>query len=388
MTFRKFCADGIFDGRRLHPAGQALITTDNGTIEGIVPLSEAGDGIERLEGLLVPGFINCHCHLELSHLKGQIPEGTGLPGFVQQIMQGRQQDAEHIEAAAEEAARYMIQSGIVAVGDICNTEHTLKLKADSSLHFHSFIEVSGLSTGIAGQRMQRATLLHQQFAAIESAALRRQSITPHAPYSVSTILWQKIVAFNNNKLLSLHNQESADEDALFMTGGGAFPALFKQMGLDVSELRPTGKSSLQSHLSLFQPSQSLLLVHNSYTSAADISWARSQTQAPSLWWCLCPNANQYITGHLPDIREMMHQGCRLVLGTDSLASNHQLSILAEINAIRQQFPDIALEELLGWATLNGAKALQMDHLLGSFEPGRQPGVLLCSHDLLQVERLQ
>ncbi|MFT3678536.1 MAG: amidohydrolase family protein [Chitinophagaceae bacterium] len=388
MGFRKFCADGLFDGRRLHAGGQALITTEEGIVEAIVPLSEAGEGIERLEGLLLPGFINCHCHLELSHMKGQIPEGTGLPDFVRRVMQEREHSIETIHASVAEAANDLLANGVMAVGDICNTDHTLSLKKESPLHFHNFIEVSGLSAAVANQRMQRATLLYRGFAGLTGPALRRQSITPHAPYSVSRTLWEKIVAFSDNRIMSLHNQESADEDELFLTGGGAFPPLFAGMGLDVSELQPTGHSSLQSNLLHFDRQQSLLLVHNTCTSAADVEWARRQTEAPGLWWCLCPLANLYISKALPDIWQLYRQGCRIVLGTDSLASNHQLSILAEINTIRTHEPRIPLEELLRWATLNGAEALQMEHLLGSFEPGRQPGVLLCSQDLSMVTRLQ
>lgn len=388
MGFRKFCADGIFDGRRLHAGGQALITTEEGIVEAIVPLSEAGEGIERLEGLLLPGFINCHCHLELSHLKALIPEGTGLPDFVRRVMQEREHAPESIQASLVQAANEMLTNGIIAVGDICNTDHTLSFKRESPLHFHNFIEVSGLSAAVASQRMQRGTLLYRDFTGLKGPALRRQSITPHAPYSVSGTLWEKIVAFSDNKVMSLHNQESTDEDELFLTGGGAFPTLFAGMGLDVSELQPTGHSSLQSNLLRFDHRQSLLLVHNTFTSTADVEWARRQTEAPALWWCLCPLANLYISKTLPDIWQLYRQGCRIVLGTDSLASNHQLSILAEINAIRIHEPRIPLEELLRWATLNGAEALQMEHLLGSFEPGRHPGVLLCSHDLRTVSRLQ
>ena len=78
---------------------------------------------------------------------------------------------------------------------------------------------------------------------------------------------------------------------------------------------------------------------------------------------------------LPDIELLVKQGCQLVLGTDSLASNRQLSIAGEMKTIRQHFPKITTEEMLKWATSNGAKALQLDALLGSFEKGKKPGVV-------------
>jgi cytosine/adenosine deaminase-related metal-dependent hydrolase len=76
-----------------------------------------------------------------------------------------------------------------------------------------------------------------------------------------------------------------------------------------------------------------------------------------------------------------------VLGTDSLASNHQLSILEEIRTIRKNFPHIKTNQLLKWATSNGARALQMDQQLGSLEVGKHPGVLIIDTDLKKVKRL-
>jgi len=102
---------------------------------------------------------------------------------------------------------------------------------------------------------------------------------------------------------------------------------------------------------------------------------------------MCPNANLYINDQLPAIDLFIKHNCEIVLGTDSLASNHHLSILEEIKTIRERFPNIAADQLLQWATINGAKALQIDKLLGSFEPGKQPGVILCEDQLSKLRRL-
>jgi cytosine/adenosine deaminase-related metal-dependent hydrolase len=96
----------------------------------------------------------------------------------------------------------------------------------------------------------------------------------------------------------------------------------------------------------------------------------------STFFCLCPNANLYIINTLPDVNMLVENDCMIVLGTDSLASNHQLSIVEEIKTLHQNFPAIPLELMLQWATINGAKALQMEGRLGSFEKGKQPGIVL------------
>ena len=94
------------------------------------------------------------------------------------------------------------------------------------------------------------------------------------------------------------------------------------------------------------------------------------------FWCLCPNANQYIEQTMPPIELLRSEKAKLVIGTDSYASNWSLSVLDELKTIHEHHPQIPLAEMLGWATINGAQALQMDKHLGSFEKGKKPGVVL------------
>ena len=99
-----------------------------------------------------------------------------------------------------------------------------------------------------------------------------------------------------------------------------------------------------------------------------------------MYFCLCPNANVYISNKLPDINLFVRNQCNIVLGTDSLASNDQLSILEEINTLQKAYPDLSLSEMLKWATSNGAKALKIDDKYGSFEKGKTPGVVLIQNE--------
>ena len=92
--------------------------------------------------------------------------------------------------------------------------------------------------------------------------------------------------------------------------------------------------------------------------------------------CLCPNANLYIEDRLPDIPLFMKHNSLIVFGTDSLASNYQLSILEEMKTIKKAFPYISTSEMLVWATSNGAKALAFEDNLGDFTRGKKPGVVL------------
>lgn len=185
--------------------------------------------------------------------------------------------------------------------------------------------------------------------------------------------------FPGNKVVTIHNQETAAENELFQKGKGDFKRLYEKLNIDSSFFKPSGKSSLQTYLPYLSNQQSLILVHNVCTTESDIEFQKQLSifnASFSISYCLCPNANQYITGQLPDIDLLMNQQCNIVLGTDSLASNHQLSILEEMKTLQQHFPSLSTETLLQWATINGARALQLDNELGSFEKGKKPGVVL------------
>jgi len=385
MQYRKLRANQLFDGYEIQENNSVLVMTVDGKVDDIVPLSEAGDDVQYHPGILSPGFVNCHCHLELSHLKNSIPEKEGLVGFVSRVIKDRHLPEEQILAAIEEAENEMIENSIMAVGDICNNSLTLTQKIKGRLRYHNFIEASGFLPSLANERFRRAVDIFNNYASNPSIPAASNSIVPHAPYSVSEELWQQIVDFPGNQLMTIHNQESMAEDELFLYRQGEFLDLYRNMNIDISFFQSSGKSSLQTYLSKFLPQQSLILVHNVHTTANDLLFARNTGH--TIAWCLCPNANLYITGQLPDIPLLIKENCTIVLGTDSLASNHQLSILAEMQTIRRHFPDIPVEQLLAWATLNGAKALQMDTLLGSFEKGKQPGVTLLSSDLAASRKL-
>ncbi len=407
MPFRKITATRIFDGYRFR-TGHALIFNEKGYIEALVPLEEAGADAEVLEGIITPGFINCHCHLELSHMKGLIREGTGLIDFVLQVISSRHYSEDAIKEAIGKAEREMQQAGIVAVGDICNTALTIDQKKKGTLSYYNFIEAFGWLPAVAAARFQHIYGIYQQFEKNDrwtmtddnknsgiqgrSSAISHlsfASIVPHAPYSVSNPLWQAIRPHFKAKTVSIHNQEAPFEDEFFIQGTGAFPAMYSRMNMDNSHHIPTGKSSLQSYFHQLAEASKVILVHNTFTTEADIRFVQqaSVNYGLTTFFCLCANANIYIEKALPPV-ELLHKNKgTMVLGTDSLASNHSLSIADEMKTILRHFPSLPLEEILQWATLNGARALNMDTFLGSFEKGKRPGINLLNEKDFSVQPL-
>ncbi|HEU4471138.1 MAG TPA: amidohydrolase family protein [Flavisolibacter sp.] len=380
MQYRKFSADRIFTGYRL-VEDQVLIIGSEGEVIDLVPSAEAGDSVQRLEGILVPGFVNCHCHLELSHMKGMIPEGTGLVDFVYRIVTGRHHTEAEIIQAISYAEEEMIQSGIVAVGDICNTALTLSQKKKGHLQYYNFIEASGWLPSIAEARFNRSLDLFKQFSELPGG-MAATSIVPHAPYSVSKALWELLQAQYRNRVVSMHNQETAFEDEFFLHGTGDFNRMYKLMNIDNSHHRPSGLSSIRSCYSLLSNAASLILVHNTFMGENDADFVMEQAgrSGPLPYFCLCINANLYIEKALPPVAMLREKNAAIVLGTDSLASNWQLSIVEEINTLLENFPLLGLEEVLAWATINGAKALQMEGKLGSFEKGKNPGLVVLTEE--------
>lgn len=397
MTYRKFKADYLFTGRELAtrdpvPAIEdpVLVTSEEGIVQAIIPLSDAGEDVLQVPGLLSPGFVNCHCHLELSHMKGALPENTGLVDFLLAVIRQRNQTPEgspadglqeRIRSCIKEAEQEMLDNGIVAVGDICNTTDTLPQKTTGRLFYHNFIETIGFLPSGASDRFDNSRKIFNAFAESYTLPIEANSIVPHAPYSVSPDLFRLVAGFPGNHVLTIHNQESEAENVFYRSGHGDFLRLYQAMGLDVSFFKGTGKRSLESFLPHFYNNQTLILVHNVATGAEDLRFAMNgggatKFQKPDLFFCLCPCANLYIGGSLPDVDELLRQGCTMVIGTDSLASNHQLNILEEIKVLQRAYPQLSTPRLLQWSTYNGARALQMDTVLGSFQPGKKPGVVL------------
>ena len=372
--YRKFSAAYIFDGYKFLQE-HVLITDADGMIIGLVQEKEAGDGIEFLNGIISPGFINAHCHLELSHMKGFIPKQTGLVDFVLKVVYERHFEEREIWQAIEKAENEMLNSGIVAVGDICNNVLTIPQKNKQRLLYHNFIEASGFPSTVAEHRFKRAVDFYNSYADHFPAS----SIVPHAPYSVSPEMFAMINAFPGNNLITIHNQETEAENELFKNGSGDFLRMYAAMGIDISFFKTSGKSSLQTWLPHFTKGQTIIQVHNTCMSESDIEFAKLPTancQPAAIFFCLCPNANLYISNTLPDVNMLLQHECDIVLGTDSLASNDQLSILEEMKMLQKYFPKLNLATMLQWATSNGSRALQMNNMLGSFEKGKNPGLVL------------
>ena len=379
--YLKFKPQSLFTGLEIIDGyNTVVVTTNDGTIVDLVPASEAGEDCKLLDGILSPGFINAHCHLELSHLKGAIPTETGLSEFVKQIVPKRAAPQEIIDAAIADAENEMFENGIVAVGDICNTADTIAAKLKGKLAYYNFVEIYGLDPLLASQKMNEGLLLQAQYKAAHLKAV----VVPHAPYSVPSALLQLLAEKYGSHTVSMHNQETKAENDFFENKIGAFVDMYARVGVDLIFFTPTKTTSLQSVLPYLKDAAKTIWVHNSFTSESDIKAV--QATNTDAYWCLCPSANQYIENTMPPVQLLREQHANIIIGTDSYASNWSLNMLDELKRIQTHNAQIPLAEMLTWITSNGARALQMEDKLGSIEIGKKPGLVLIENlsDLHQL----
>jgi aminodeoxyfutalosine deaminase len=396
MALQKFKADQLFDGCKFLPDESVLIMDEQGRVEAIVPSAEAGDDVQYIPGILTPGLVNCHCHLELSHLKNVIPPHTGLIDFLCSVVTKRDFSPAIIQQEIIKAEKEMYDNGIVAVGDIGNTADTAMVKSHSKIRWHNFVEVLGFTDEKATANFNHYKDVAQEMETqLQNASLQHQtSLVPHAPYSISPQTFRLINAATANQIISIHNQEHPAEDELYKTGGGDYLRFFKIFGLDKSPFPVTGLSSIRSVLPYFNNGQTIFLVHNTCMQEEDILWANEYAAANGLQlvYCICINANLYIENKVPPVDLLIKHNCHIVLGTDSYSSNWQLSIAKEIEALQKYFPHIPLATILQWATSNGAMALGWENELGSFihhtiSPSIKPGVTILTKSFQQSTRV-
>ena len=338
-----------------------LQVSDEGKIINIFESREdvPEEDIEIFDGILCPGFVNVHCHLELSHLKGLLPQKTGLPDFISKVSEKRNVEIEEIKRAIKDADSKMQENGIVAVGDISNTNHSFFIKEESKIVYHTFVELFSINK-------EKAEIIFNEGIELLKNCPKPNSITPHATYSVSKKLFSLLKEQNNEGIVCIHNQESKSEDELFRKGSGELYEFLKQFG----DINKSGISALKTSSLQMSKQSKIILVHNTFTSKKDVEWTKENNY--SIYWCTCPKANLYIENTLPDYS--IFDVNKLCVGTDSLASNNFLSILEELKVL-QENSDFDLNTLLKIACKNGAEALDFTHL-GTFEKGKHPGVNL------------
>jgi aminodeoxyfutalosine deaminase len=345
---------------------------DDGTIAGIEDtggdLAEK-ESVEFHNGIIIPGFVNCHCHLELSYMKDLIPPKKGLAEFLKYFRTIRENGGQNLLTSVAKADNDMYRDGVVLCADICNTRLTFDIKKKSRIKYINLLEVFGIDPEKADLRMNEII----QLSNIAHDYRIPSWIVPHSAYSLSLSLFRLLrKETESNRITSVHFMESEGEKSFLKYHNGPLLVSFKESRLAVEGLE-TAEDHASAVLEEITPSGNLILVHNTFADRTTIKQVRKRE---NIFWCLCPNANLYIEDQIPPLEMLIEENCRIVTGTDSLASNDRLSILEELKTLARFYPRVPLQDLIGWATLNGAIALGEEADFGSIHPGKKPGLLL------------
>ncbi len=382
ISKNKITADLIYTGEGNPLKDHVIVTDIHGKILDISPQEDhEKNSYKRYDGIICPGFVNAHCHLELSHMKGVIDTGTGLLKFLEDVVSKRDFSPEIVHEAILRADREMHDEGIVAVGDISNKTDTAKTKENSPILYYTFVEMFDFMQSERTEEMiGRYKTVYDTFS---TEGGNKKSFVPHAPYTVSLGLYEYIRNENYQDVtISIHNQETEVENRFFINGDGPFVDFFKNFGASIPDYIPTGKPSIYHAMNLLNATTKTIMVHNTMTSQEDVKAANMWNK--NVYWATCPNANLYIENRLPDYRHFISEGAKMVIGTDSLTSNWQLSILEEIKTIKKYASYVDIGTLIQWATKNGAAALGYDHL-GTIKKGKSPGLVHISNVILEGE---
>ena len=374
---KRIAAEYIYPLGGQKPLRNGFVEFDEaGYILGFGKTENPGTEAVFYKGAIVPGFVNSHCHIELSYMWKLFRKGTGMAGFIDQINAFRDTSPKSVKVA--EIAKWMDilwKQGVSAMADISNCDDSFEVKASSPIYTRTFLEVFGTEPEDCGKVMEGVRLLEEKAASFGIDA----APTPHACYTMSPeLLTASIAAGLSSGFLSFHSEESEEEEEMLISGSGKLYRNRKEAGMSTPPV--TGSSSLLYFLDRLEKAHSapydenILLVHEVCMNQEGIDAVKAVMKNPFI--ALCPLSNLYIHNALPPVRLMRNNGLRLTIGTDSLSSNDGLDMVKEMLCLQENFPELSLAELLEWACFNGALFLKKADVLGSIEVGKKPGLVL------------
>ena len=357
----------IADGGLAVQAGKII---GIGRFKEITSSYPSAEILDRPDTVLMPGLVNAHTHLELSHLAhlSRKPAPATFTAWISQMLAERARvNADKktiVETARNVLARQQAQ-GVVAIADISNTGFIQELIPEFRGQLFCFKEYLGLRSDEVEGSLQNL-----------AKTGNAQPCTGHAPYSTHLDLLQtlKAGARRLGQILSLHGAEPAAENDLIRFGTGEIRNFLEQRGFWDNSFRPTGSESKGSVSYLHQHGlldSRTLCVHCIHVTEQEMDLlAESGAKV-----CLCPGSNHYLGVGTAPVEQYLRKGILPALGTDSLTSNPELSIWREMRLLAEEHPTVDPADILRMATLGGAEALGLDKQLGSLEAGKEAKVL-------------
>ena len=345
------------------PIENGVVTVDGGRIVEVGTAAGGGRVVDLGDAALLPGLVNAHTHLEFSQLRRPMGgAGMSLPDWIRLVIGERGRGDRSREESLANGVAESLRAGVTTVGDISTCSAAAPLGCIDAVRFH---EVIGFSRARAESALA-AALERMDGAEDHQAAF---GISPHAPYTVSPPLLGQLVrlARERDMPMAMHLAESPEELEFLASGTGPFQKLLDERSMWDSEAVPRGSLPLD-YLRALAEAPRALVIHGNYLSGEELDFIGERRARMSLVYC--PRTHAYF-GHEPyPLARAISAGARVALGTDSRASNPDLSLLEEMRFVARAYPTISYRDVLVMGTLAGAEALGHAEDVGSISPGK------------------
>jgi aminodeoxyfutalosine deaminase len=356
------------------PMHRASISIENGRIAGVGdPVAAGAADLGRMA--IMPALVNAHTHLELSYLRGRVPQTEQFLDWIRTIMGARRQYPDAADPRIVDAARAAIAeahaSGTGLLGDVSNTLVTAPLLRDASMPAQIFYELLRFNASDAEAITREARA--KADAAADPRSDLRVSLAPHAPYSVSPALFAAIRAdldAHFGQVTSVHLGESPEEVEFIRRGSGPWRVLLEELGVWTDAWEAPGMSPVAYLEQIGFLDSRVLAVHGVQFDGDDLGRLRAR----DMTIVSCPRSNQYVGVGAPPLEAFYAMNVNVAFGTDSLASAPDLNMFAELAEARRLAPRVPARTLLESATRRGAVALGFDDI-GILEVGKRAQII-------------
>ena len=369
-----------YDGRRVAFRGRYVFPIDappiedgelviaNGQIVGADRAAHGSDSLDLGNVAILPALINAHTHLEFSQLKNPLgAAGISFCDWIRAVLAYREQHPCTASAGIRAGLDESVRAGTAMLGEIATCPPEKFSDYASTASTVLFSEMIGLSSARVGQQLSAARKLTKKSAS--NIPQMHIGLSPHAPYTAHATLVGQVAQLSADRrfTVAMHLAETSEEIRLLRDQSGPIQELLAQRNLWEPSAFRKGMRPLD-YLRLLAAAHRSLVIHGNFLDDDEIRFLGNRPHRMSLVYC--PRTHAYFGHPRYPLRKMLDFGVNLAIGTDSRASNPDLSLLSEMRYVARNFSDVSSDEILRMGTIRGAAALGADDILGTLSSGK------------------
>ncbi len=356
------------------PLKDGVVRVVSGRIASLGPYHSGETATNLGNVALLPGLINAHTHLEFSLLKQPLGR-PGMPfaqwiGEVVSFRRGLAAEGTDLSSYARQATdaglRESSAAGVAGIGEIATSLWPAEsFESCRAIQGTVFLELLGL----APERIEPLLAAAVQHVNGHKESTFRRGLSPHAPYTVHPDLLRKVCDLSSQKKipLAMHLAESFEELELLRSHSGPLVERLKELGAWYPGSLPRGIRPLD-YLEMLSTAHQTLVIHGNFLNCEEMAFLGARREKMTLVYC--PRTQAYFPHGPYPLTELFAAGVRVAVGTDSRASNPDLSVLSELRHIAKHHPGVPPDEILKMGTLHAAEALGLADQVGSLSPGK------------------